>query len=163
MSFIQYIKPLDANTIKTKVQLDIKELQDKVNLFNLLASELKAWEGKVINKRLITFIESKSDYHFRLDISSFGNKINLIAYKNGDSIYFDICNTESKRFNLKEFHDLNPWVQSAITSINQRINNLPEIDILTKRYNNLLTEAQQLVKDSEQFGFPYMFDIANNK
>jgi hypothetical protein len=163
MSFIQYLKPLEANIIKTKVQMDIKEVQDKVNLFNLIASELKAWEGKVINKRLITFLETKTDYHFRLDISSFGHKINLIAYKNGNAIYFDICNTESKRFNLKEFNDLNTWVQNAITDINQRINNLPAIDILTKRYNNLLTEAQLLQNESEQFGFPYMFDIANNK
>jgi hypothetical protein len=163
MSFIQYLKPLDANTIKTKVQLDIKELQDKVNLFNLLASELKSWEGKVINKRLITFIETKTDYHFRLDISSFGNRIDLIAYKNGDSTYISLSKNESKRFNLKEFNDLNTWVPNAITNINQRINHLPAIDILTKRYNNILTEAQQIEKDAERFGFPYMFDIANNK
>ncbi len=163
MSFIEYIKPLDSNTIKTKVQTEIKELQDKVNLFNLLASELKAWEGKVINKRLITFIETKTDYHFRLDISSFGHKINLIAYKNGDSTYISLSNNESKRFNLKEFHDLNTWVPNAITDINKRTNHLPAIDIFTKRYNNILAEAKLLNEESERHGFPYMFDIANNK
>lgn len=166
--YIQFQKPINEKEMTVTVQKRLDEARLGVVWLRHVAEYLKSFQGKTITKRVVTALEKHRDtyensvtkgYHIQLE--HIASLINLIIQKGEDResflLGYDNNPVYDEAFLIK--HNNLDRREVYIRDLEAGLKKIPE---LVSRYNNLLVQAQDLVKDASKVGLEFDFDIRSS-
>lgn len=144
---------------ETELKSRIKNYTDCINIYNILEQELKKFDGKQINKRIVTYLKTLDGLQDYESIYIDGSHLITHNFKNKNMWYWNMWDKENPQiFSLQSFiKNEQGKIDNLKETINQYKYLLTKVDTIVNEYNNLVEIQQTLY--NEYFENEYFTEI----
>lgn len=150
-------------SMKTKINEYIKNCEERIEFLRVILPTLQCWEGKAINKRLITQLEKdiSSIYHVYLDVKDYSIHLRVYQHSFNDGVTFYLCDPRintSKRFSMEYFKEQNAYMFNDNEEIIRYKEGLKRLEL----WNASINAIENLIKEQKtemgNFGCQHTID-----
>lgn len=160
--FIKYAEPIVLKKIQDKVKEHIKHLRNNYETYKKVLPLLEKWDGKLIGKRLVTYMEKNLTGVNRIRLDTTCTNLFYLKIDIGDQEISLFLGYNSPYDHKKFVKDYSTPLESCGPAADKLEANYHKLPGFVKRYNKLLEGLKDLDKDATDASFEFDFDVINN-